>query len=293
VDAYLSYALTVFLVTELPVVKITEAGAKDVTTTTNNNVKNDVKPVLNGSATSATQDNKKVIQNYNKVTQDNNKITNDSQSSTGLNGHSTAGQNGHSSETTKDIKSGLSVTIHQDTNDTSSSSLKEPTTPKRFRSHSSCDLDLNDPFCNPNNPTIIRFQDIGVAGFNIRGGVEHTPCPKSHMSALTGINIYFKKDYMQYTGSFKERGARFVLMMLSSDQKRQGVIAASAGNHALALAYHGNLLKVPVTVVMPTIAPMMKVKLCKQFGANVIIQGHDLSESKVYAMRLARQDGML
>lgn len=62
------------------------------------------------------------------------------------------------------------------------------------------------------------------------------------MSKETGMDIYLKKDYMQYTGSFKERGARFTLLMLTDDQKRDGVIAASAGNHALALAYHGGQL---------------------------------------------------
>ena len=62
------------------------------------------------------------------------------------------------------------------------------------------------------------------------------------MSEDTGIQIFFKKDYMQYTGSFKERGARYTLMMLEPSQKKKGVIAASAGNHALALAYHGGQL---------------------------------------------------
>ena len=64
------------------------------------------------------------------------------------------------------------------------------------------------------------------------------------MSKETGMDIYLKKDYMQYTGSFKERGARFTLQMLTQDQKSNGVIAASAGNHALALAYHGGLLSI-------------------------------------------------
>ena len=62
------------------------------------------------------------------------------------------------------------------------------------------------------------------------------------MTKMTGIDIYLKKDYMQYTGSFKERGARYTLLMLSEEQKKKGVIAASAGNHALALAFHGGQL---------------------------------------------------
>lgn len=153
--------------------------------------------------------------------------------------------------------------------------------------------DSKDPFCDPDNPTVIRFQDIGAAAYNIRGGVEITPCSRSHMSALTGMEIYFKKDFMQYTGSFKERGARYVLKMLTPEQREHGVIAASAGNHALALAYHGNSLKILVTVVMPLIAPMMKIQLCKQYGANVIVKGKDLSESKAIAMRMAKEKGLM
>merc|ERR1719270_743877 len=94
------------------------------------------------------------------------------------------------------------------------------------------------------------------------------------------MDIYLKKDYMQYTGSFKERGARYTLMMLEPEQKKAGVIAASAGNHALALAYHGGLLNIPVTVCMPVVAPIMKVENCKKFGANVIIFGQNLGESR-------------
>jgi len=78
--------------------------------------------------------------------------------------------------------------------------------------------------------------------------------------------------------SFKERGARNVLLNLPASKKSVGVVAASAGNHALALAYHGQLLDINVTVVMPKIAPIMKVQNCKVFGANVIVAGEDLGE---------------
>lgn len=71
------------------------------------------------------------------------------------------------------------------------------------------------------------------------------------MSNLTGMEIYLKKDFLQHTGSFKERGARYSLLTLSKSEKVTGVIAASAGNHALALCYHGMNLKIPVVVVMP------------------------------------------
>jgi len=155
-------------------------------------------------------------------------------------------------------------------------------------------LDLNtleeikDVFCDPENPVTVQFQDVSAAAFKIKTGIERTPCTRSHMSDITGMEIYFKKEFLQFTGSFKERGARYTLMMLPPDQKARGVIAASAGNHALGLAYHGKDLNIPVTVIMPIIAPMMKVNLCRSYGANVIVQGADINESR----RLAQQVGV-
>merc|ERR1719461_2381917 len=103
------------------------------------------------------------------------------------------------------------------------------------------------------------------------------------------MDIYLKKDYMQYTGSFKERGARYTLLMLSDAQKKKGVIAASAGNHALALAYHGGQLNIPVTVCMPVVAPIMKVENCKKFGANVIIHGANIGEARERALEIGKE----
>lgn len=96
-----------------------------------------------------------------------------------------------------------------------------------------------------------------------------------------------------FLSSFKERGARYTLIMLSPEQKQRGVIAASAGNHALALAYHGSSLNIPVTVVMPIVAPLMKVQLCGQYGANVIIKGGDIIESRSHAMKISKQEGKM
>merc|ERR1719232_1778664 len=107
------------------------------------------------------------------------------------------------------------------------------------------------------------------------------------------MDIYLKKDYMQYTGSFKERGARYTLLMLSDEQKKKGVIAASAGNHALALAFHGGQLNIPVTVCMPVVAPIMKVENCKKYGANVIIHGADIGESRTHALKIVAKKGMV
>ena len=91
-----------------------------------------------------------------------------------------------------------------------------------------------------------------AAAKRIAGHVIQSPCPLSiPLSELTGARMFCKLEYLQRTGSFKERGARNALALLSEDKKKRGVIAASAGNHALGLAYHGQLLKIPVTVLRP------------------------------------------
>nr|CAD7570571.1 unnamed protein product [Timema californicum] len=95
-------------------------------------------------------------------------------------------------------------------------------------------------------------------------------------------------DYFQELG-FKERGARYALLMLSDEKKKKGVISASLGNHALALCYHGKDLKIPVTVVMPIVAPIMKIQSCRQHGASVVVQGDDMGEAKRIAMQLAKE----
>lgn len=149
--------------------------------------------------------------------------------------------------------------------------------------------DLRDASCDPSNPVVIKFQDVSAAAYKIRNGVQRTPCQRSRLSEILGLDLYIKSDYQQITGSFKERGARNTLLMLSQEQRKKGVIAASAGNHALALSYHGKDLGIPVYVVMPLIAPIMKVSMCRQYGADVIVHGEDISVSKTHAMRLAKE----
>lgn len=112
----------------------------------------------------------------------------------------------------------------------------------------------------------ITFADISRADVAIRGGVKRTVCEKSHfISELVGANVFLKQEFRQFTGSFKERGARNAILQVKREKggSLRGVIAASAGNHALALAYHGKELGVPVTVVMPSVAPMAKVDKCR------------------------------
>src|SRR5690242_21864765 len=102
----------------------------------------------------------------------------------------------------------------------------------------------------------VTLQSIEAAQQRIKGEVYRSPCPYSlSLSRLCGCEVYCKLDHLQMTGSFKERGARNKLLLLSDDERKRGVIAASAGNHALALAYHGQDLGISVKVVMPKFAP--------------------------------------
>lgn len=106
------------------------------------------------------------------------------------------------------------------------------------------------------------------------------------------MDVYCKLDNQQRTGSFKERGARNALSQLPDEQKKRGVIAASAGNHAQALAYQGKLLSVPATVVMPKHAPLIKVNNCQKLGADVVLYGKDFGEAKTRAHEIAAERGL-
>src|SRR6185436_7622543 len=124
---------------------------------------------------------------------------------------------------------------------------------------------------------VVTLADIEAARERIKGGVYYSPCVESiPLSQLTAAHIYCKLDYLQRTGSFKERGARNALLRLSPDARKRGVIAASAGNHAQGIAYHAKLLGIPTTVVMPKFAALIKVTTCRQFGAEVVLYGADL-----------------
>lgn len=136
----------------------------------------------------------------------------------------------------------------------------------------------------------VSFEDIQAAAARIAGHVVQSPCPVSiPLSEATGMKIFCKLEYLQRTGSFKERGARNALSLLAAEPKRRGVIAASAGNHALGLAYHGQLLGIPVTVVMPRFAPLMKAANCRRFGANVVLHGADIGEARARADEIAAE----
>ncbi|XP_028176509.1 uncharacterized protein LOC114364523 isoform X1 [Ostrinia furnacalis] len=146
-----------------------------------------------------------------------------------------------------------------------------------------------DPMCDKENPQRISFEDVSAAAFRIQSGIVKTPCVKSHMSSSFGMDVYLKNDFLQHTGSFKERGARNALLLLSKEVKERGVISASLGNHSQAISFHANQLDIPATVVMPNVAPIMKIQKCRSYGANVIIHGYDMKEAKYHAMTLAKE----
>ena len=140
---------------------------------------------------------------------------------------------------------------------------------------------------------LVTFQDIEAARKRIAGAVYYSPCPPSiPLSEIAGMKIFCKLDNLQRTGSFKERGARNALAQLSREQQKRGVIAASAGNHAQALAYQGSLLGIPATVVMPKFAPLIKVSTCQQLGATVILHGEGFGEAKTRAHEIAAENGL-
>ncbi len=136
----------------------------------------------------------------------------------------------------------------------------------------------------------LTLDEVLTAQLRLEGALALTPCTESiPLSELTGSRIYCKREYLQRTGSFKERGARNALSQLTPEQARLGVIAASAGNHALGLAWHGRALGIPVTVVMPRFAPLVKVATCRRLGANVLLHGDTFEEARAQATTLAAQ----
>ena len=140
---------------------------------------------------------------------------------------------------------------------------------------------------------MISVDDVLAARERIRGGIYESPCVESiPLSELTGAHVFCKLDYLQRTGSFKERGARNALLLLPESARRTGVIAVSAGNHAQGVAYHGSLLGIPVTVVMPQFAPLIKVTNCRKLGARVVLHGSDLAEARAHAALLADREGL-
>jgi threonine dehydratase len=140
----------------------------------------------------------------------------------------------------------------------------------------------------------LTLDDIKAAAKRLDGHIERTPCRYSMtLSAITGAQVWVKFENLQFTASYKERGALNKLLLLSADEKRRGVIAASAGNHAQGLAYHGQRLGVPVTIVMPRGTPFVKVEQTRGFGATVIIEGDTYDAAYEHALQLEQERGLV
>ena len=139
----------------------------------------------------------------------------------------------------------------------------------------------------------LTLQDIRQAAEAIRGSVLDTPCLHSRtLSEITGAEVWLKFENLQFTASFKERGALVKLLSLNVEERRSGVIAASAGNHAQGVAYHARRLGIPAVIVMPRYTPDVKVKRTRDFGAEVVLEGENFDEAKVHALELAARRGL-
>ncbi|MBZ6074990.1 threonine ammonia-lyase [Microvirga puerhi] len=140
----------------------------------------------------------------------------------------------------------------------------------------------------------ISIDDIKTAAGIIRGQVLRTPLvPSPRLSQLTGATVCVKHENMQPTGSFKERGAVVKLESLTEAERKRGVIAMSAGNHAQAVAYHARRLGIPATIVMPEGTPLVKAENTRSYGARVILHGETLYESADRARQIAAQEELV
>jgi threonine dehydratase len=136
----------------------------------------------------------------------------------------------------------------------------------------------------------ITIDQIRRAADAISGHVVHTPCLHSRtLSRVTGAHIFLKFENLQFTASFKERGALNKLQSLGDVQRRAGVIAASAGNHAQGVAYHAQRLAIPAVIVMPRYTPGVKIEHTREYGAEVVLHGELFDEAKDHALRLAEE----
>ena len=140
----------------------------------------------------------------------------------------------------------------------------------------------------------VTIADIRKAEAAIAGAVGRTPLIRAAaFSELVGCEAYLKLETMQLTGSFKERGALNKLLALSKAERKAGVVAMSAGNHAQGVAYHARRLGIPATIVMPAATPFTKIDRTEALGAKVVLRGESLVEARQAADRLARQGGLV
>ena len=142
--------------------------------------------------------------------------------------------------------------------------------------------------------TDITFTDIRDAAERIEESVLRTPFVRSlTLSSITGAKLWLKLESLQFTSSFKERGAANKLSTLTADERKRGVIAMSAGNHAQGVAYHAERLGIAATIVMPKTTPFVKVSRTRHHGARVILEGETLSDAAAFAHKLAAKEKLV
>lgn len=140
----------------------------------------------------------------------------------------------------------------------------------------------------------VTLEDVRMAAARIGGAVVHTPCLKSEtLSRIVQAEVWVKFENLQFTASFKERGALNTLLQLSEAECKRGVIAMSAGNHAQGVAYHAGRLGIPATIVMPAFTPNVKVRHTRSHGARVVLHGDTLAESASEAHRIAEAERLV
>lgn len=140
----------------------------------------------------------------------------------------------------------------------------------------------------------VTIDDVRAAHLRVRDAVVRTPTLHSKtLSGLTGADVFLKFENLQFTAAYKERGALNKLAQLDAASRAQGVIAASAGNHAQGLAYHGARMGIPVTIVMPIHTPTVKVQQTRGHGATVILAGERFDDAYAHALTVAAERGLV
>ncbi len=139
----------------------------------------------------------------------------------------------------------------------------------------------------------VTLENIRIAERRIRDNILFSPCCHSvDLSEMTGQQVFVKLDNLQRTGAFKERGALNKILTLTEEEKRQGVIAASAGNHGQAVAYHATQRGIRALIVMPVATPLVKIDATQRFGARIVLHGANYDEAYAEAMRLCEAEGL-
>ena len=141
---------------------------------------------------------------------------------------------------------------------------------------------------------MLTLDHIRAAAGRLQGQILQTPCVESRtLSQITSCQVFLKFENLQYTASFKERGACNKLVQLSAEERSRGVVAMSAGNHAQGVAYHAQRLGLRAVIVMPRFTPGVKVERTRGFGAEVVLHGDTLEEARAHAYALAEQQGLV